>query len=748
MSLWMMARLGLRFSVPRHYVAVVRGVSIASVSFLLTATALVLLSSASIVQHQQGVEDARTPHEPVSLEPARSYLRVGVFVNDWDGATVTRVVIHRGGHFPGLHPPGIPRNPRPGEAFVSPEFAKRATHSEVFAQSLAGLRIVGQIAPDGLRSQNELRVITGVVGADTERSVMTQTTSFGTRAAPLVDLTGPLAIFLPIVILLTLLPLGIALVLAARLLAPETNKRFALLRALGVTLWSQRIIAATELLPATALGVFVGWLTFRFGWCRVSHVPGTSFNFWPDDSRISGAAQTLVPATCLLATLIIAGATVVAGSTPSTRQAFRSRRPRAWWGAPVWLGLATLASATLAVSPESTTAKGLCVVAIGLFIVGLPPAASVLADRVSVRLALHAATDWGLIGGRWSGQRQGASFRLALAMAVALLAVGATVPYIHSLNGDTGPGEAGLAAAVGYNVDVTNTNLSGGEIDRLPGVRARMTYGTARDSLGQPMTVLSATCSDLRALVRVQGCTGGVQWLSIRKESLTGYVSNFRAPLRVSGLTSKFRQLPKSVVYAPLGEAFHAALLIPPDAGTGQLRAEGFIVNLADGASSLKRFQGALSSVAPTARYGNDYSQLIAQSNAFSGYLQFLRLGLLAALMGLGIALAAAGLRSVDERHHRSRVLRTIGATGSTILRAQFLSQALPVLLSTTFAALLCAAVWGCLGFIDATAKLGVAAYAWLLISPFFLAAAVTLVVLPGSRPTHGQGSSAGRDTG
>jgi hypothetical protein len=244
--------------------------------------------------------------------------------------------------------------------------------------------------------------------------------------------------------------------------------------------------------------------------------------------------------------------------------------------------------------------------------------------------------------------------------------------------------------------------------------------------------VVYASCAELTIIVTTEGCSGEPQWLKIRRQALSGYVEGYKAPLEIPGVNSRLNRLPASEVYAPIGETFQGSLLVDPRADLAG-EAEGYLVNLADGHQSLKRFESAIASAAPTAYYGNDYSNLIAQANTYLNYLQFLQFGVGAGLLGTVIALLAASLRSVGERRRASRVLGTIGASRMNQGKAHALSQSVPILLCTMSAALISAIFWACLGAIDATSKVSPGSFVGLFSAPFVLALLLPLTTLPAA---------------
>lgn len=725
--------LGLRFAAASQFVAVVRTVSVAVIALMVTLSALVMASATAIVVRQQQVEDARAVREPVVIRPDVPSLRSSVITNEWDGRTVTRVIIAGGRGFPRTHPPGIGRSPRPGEVFLSPAVQRSLGSSPVLRRAVGDQEVVGTIGRAGLRSPQELRIVQGVEDRQVRRAVLGITAAFGAITRPLVDLTGALGFFVPLVVLMTFVPLLLALMLVSRLLAPEANQRFALLRAMGVGRATCRVLAAVELLPAAAGGALLGWALFASGWRRLSRLPGTDLTFWPADTRISGLWQVGVPLVSVLFTVGVAGFATVASRARSTRPVHAERRPRWWWLAPFAAGIVLLLYATLVEGDTSPRAKRDAIVAATVMMLGLPLALQALVFGLSERVSRRAPTAARLVAGRWLGNRQGATFRLALGLAVGFLALSVTAPFAASLQGDTRPGQQGLAAANGYNLYVTNLTLAPQAVRQLSGTRQVLALATGRSRNKYPVPVLFASCRQLAGLVPVSGCDGGKQLVNTRRDRLIkAYVSKYEAPMRLPG-GQTLAALPTSEVYAPLGDTFLGYVLLPPPTTGRAPPADGYLVNLRDGSTALQLFEADLARVAPAAYYGNDYSTAIAQANSFLGYLQFLQYGVGVALLGTLIALVAASLRSVHERRRDSRVLGVFGASRRTRVRVHAMSQGIPLLSCVLTAVAFSALFWYCLGWIDPSSRVPGVGYLYLLVVAVGLAVLIPLVTLPAA---------------
>lgn len=733
---WNLAMLGLRLCRPRGYVGTIRALAISAIALLLVVALLVMSSATAVMSRQQSLEDARTPKEPNQIQQTAKYPLVSSFTNDWDGEVVTRVIIVNGETAREVHPPGIPRAPRPGEVFVSPAVQAALPDSALLRSALGERAVVGVIGEEGLLSPDERRVIYGLERARARSSGMTTTESFGSLAPPRVDLTGPLAFFGPLVLLSAALPLLLALIMASRLHAAVTNARFALLRSLGASRGARYLVAAAELLPFAAGGALAGTLLFTLGWQRMSGVPGTSFTFWPSDTHIGLLPVLAVPLGCLLVVLGTAGWATASSTVPSTRPSRRARQPRWWWLLPLAIALAVLSTATIGAGMDTPTRMAL---ALGSMIVvvtiGAPAAMTVLICQASLRLSLHARSAGSLVGGRWAGDRFSSASKVATLLAAGLLSLGVTAPFVVFLEGDTKPGEAGLKAAHGYNLLVSNTTLTVRQWAALLGQRKALPYLEAQDGQGLGITVIVATCDQVRGIVSMSGCTSQTpQWITIDRQSVQGYVADFRAPVTLSERVILHR-LPSTDVYAPLGETFRGAVLMKQLPRGLPLAVDGFVVNLPNGSTALTTFEAVLADLAPTAFYGNNYTDLIRQANAYVGHIQVLQISGGVGLLGLVLSLGAAAVRSAVDRSRSSAALSILGASPRMRIHAHVIGQAIPTLVCTTLAVVLTAAFWWSMAAIHSSAGVPARSYSMLLLAPAVVSLAVVLVTIPVARP-------------
>ena len=154
-------------------------------------------------------------------------------------------------------PPGLPRLPNAGEAFVSPALARliAARPSEQLGDRFG--RIVGEIAESGLGAPNELAVVQGQ-SADVLRAA-------GSRAVTRYDTEGQirslgqvLALIVAVAVAGAIAPVAIFVASATRLAAASRERRLVALRLSGATPRQVAVLAAMEALLIAIPGAIVG----------------------------------------------------------------------------------------------------------------------------------------------------------------------------------------------------------------------------------------------------------------------------------------------------------------------------------------------------------------------------------------------------------------------------------------------------------------------------------------------------------
>jgi len=349
-------------------------------------------------------------------------------------------------------PPGIARDPAPGQYYASPALAAllRSTPADQLADRYPG-RLAGTIGDAALPSPNSLVLIVGrtpaqlaatpdsvrvtsiptTVPADTRGVVNPAGLPYSPPNGQIPPSTSDL--ILSVVALAVLAPVLIFIATATRLSAARREQRFAAMRLVGATRKQVSVLAAVESTVAALLGVALGFALFFL--LRVA-VAGISFigePFFP-------AELTLSPADVLLVAIGVPAAAAVAARLALRRVRISplgvARRttpkpPRAWRVLPLLAGFADLGYFVVNGKPVSPSTQvkafvpGYLLIIVGLVIAG--PWLTMVAARVMARLANRPAT---LIAARRLADDPRAAFRAVSGLVLALLITTAAVVAI------------------------------------------------------------------------------------------------------------------------------------------------------------------------------------------------------------------------------------------------------------------------------------------------------------------------------
>ena len=347
-------------------------------------------------------------------------------------------------------PPGIPRDPGPGQYYASPALAAllRAAPANQLAGRYPG-HLAGVIGDAGLPSPDSLVLIVGRTPAqlahtpDSVQVTSISTTELGwpaprTEANPKGLTYAPadpggghnaIDLILSVVALAILAPVLIFIATATRLSAARREQRFAAMRLAGATRRQVSLLAATESTVAGILGVAAGFGIFFLLRIPVAGIPFIGQPFFPAELSLS------------LADILAVAIGVPVFAAAAARLALRrvhisplgvARRatpkpPRAWRVVPLLAGLAELGFWTVHGHPASIPGQiqaffsSFLLVIVGLFIAG--PWLTMAAARAMARGSRQGPPSGSrhpYAGGRspgWQGPagpgpgRDGASFR-------------------------------------------------------------------------------------------------------------------------------------------------------------------------------------------------------------------------------------------------------------------------------------------------------------------------------------------------
>ncbi len=518
-----MIPLGLRLVISGGREAVIRLLVLAAavglgVGLLLTAVAATNAVSTWNGRHAWfWTGSAWVPPGPAAAGTAPLWWHPGSDI--FDGQQINRFDVAATGTSSPV-PPGIPRDPGPGQYYASPALAAllRSTSANQLAGRYPG-HLGGTIGDAALPSPNSLIIIVGRTPtqlAHTPGSVQVTSISTTLPSRPgsqtMVNPQGltylppnggtPASatdLILSVVALAILAPVLIFIATATRLSAARREQRFAAMRLVGATRKQVSWLAATESTAAAILGVAAGFGIFFLLRTPVAGIPFIGAPFFPSDLSLS-----------LLDVLVVAIGVPVAAAV-AARLALRrvhisplgvARRatpkpPRAWRVVPLLAGLAELGFWAVRGHPASISGQVQAFVSsFALIIVGLVIAGPWLTMAAARAMARWTSRPGTLIAARRLADDPKAAFRAVSGLVLALFITTVAVVAITTQNAKdlTRWGSAAEANVLTDQVSASN-QVAG---NSGPG----MSEGTARPGPAVPAAPLAAR---LRGIPGFQG---------------------------------------------------------------------------------------------------------------------------------------------------------------------------------------------------------------------------------------------------
>ncbi len=613
-------------------------------------------------------------------------------------------------------PPGIPRDPGPGQYYASPALAAllRATPADQLAARFPG-RLAGEIGDAALPSPDSLVIIVGHTPAqlaDTPYSV--QVTSIAAAApfsagdrpvnpkgldyTPSVGGIQPSGIdlILSVVALAMLAPVLIFIATATRLSAARREQRFAAMRLVGATRRQVSLLAATESTAAAILGVAAGFGIFFLLRAPVAGIPFLGEPFFPADMSLSLpdilAVAIGVPVAAAVAALLalrrvrISPLGVARRTTP--------RPPRAWRLLPLLAGLAELGFFVVRGTPASAGGEvqallsGFLLIIVGLVIAG--PWLTMAAARVMAR---RTSRPGALIAARRLADDPRAAFRavsgLVLALFITTVAVvGITTQDAKNLTRFASPAAAAVVtdqlAASGFFTSSLEPAKAGAgpaapaaplaaRLRGIPGVQGvvvvradpRLTIPGTFHDLGtfpggsSPVPAGVVSCAQLAAVPALGRCPAGATAAAFPEDGFDG-------PL--DGTTSAGITWPAANVPATRLDSLGVDAI---NVGTN-----GTVPAVEQARTMLENAYTSPSLSAPST-----IGDLIRQDNSTNNaYQQLANTVILVSLPIAGCTLAAAIAAGLADRKRPFSLLRLTGARLATLRRVVALESAVPLL--------------------------------------------------------------------
>jgi hypothetical protein len=468
--------LGLRLAISGGREAVVRLVILAvaiglGVGLLLTALSVINAVNAQNARYAwlwTGNSAEPAAHGRAGTDP----LWWSISGDEFGGRVVVRVDVAATGPTSPV-PPGLRRDPAPGQYYASPALASllHSTPADELADRYPG-RLAGTIGAAALPSPDSLYIVIGhtaaqMAGAPDAIAVTTIATvppvAFGPRNPSGLDVQPPeqgvapsgVDLIFSVVALALLTPVLIFIATATRLSAARREQRFAAMRLVGARPRQVSVIAAAESTVAAAAGVAAGFGLFFVLRVPLSAVPFTGGRFFIGDLSLSLPDILLVAIGVPVAAAVVARLALrrVQISPLGVARRVTPKPPRAWRVLPLLAGLAWLGFFVVHGRPDAASGQvkalvpGCLLIMIGLVIAG--PWLTMAGARIVARRASRPGT---LIAARRLADDPRAAFRAVSGLVLALFITTVAVGGITTQDAKEGH-PAGWASANGVLAD-------------------------------------------------------------------------------------------------------------------------------------------------------------------------------------------------------------------------------------------------------------------------------------------------------
>jgi hypothetical protein len=721
-----MIRLGLRLALSGGREAVVRLLILAvavglGVGLLLTALSAINAVNAQNDRHAwlwTGTVFEPAGHAPAGTGP----LWWSTSGDDFGSRLVVRLDVAATGPTSPV-PPGIPRDPGPGQYYASPALASllRAAPADELADRYPG-RLAGTIGHAALPSPDSLFIIIGHTAAQMAHTP--DATAVTTIATALPGLSGgrnPKGLDTPppdegvgasgvdlifsVVALALLTPVLIFIATATRLSAARREQRFAAMRLVGAQPRQISVIAAVESTVATAAGVAAGFGLFFLVRIPLAAVPFTGEPFFPSDLSLSlpdilAVAIGVPAAAALVARLALRRVRI---SPLGVTRRVPPKPPRAWRILPLLAGLAWLGFFTVHGRPATVPGQIQALVPGGLLImIGLVTAGPWLTMTGARIMARRTSRPGVLIAARRLADDPRAAFRAVSGLVLALFVMTVAVAGLTTQDAKEAH-PAGWASIANVMVD----DLAG---QPLPSTGQQATEGRQPVTAPRPAMTLAPL---LARLSRIHGVEGVLAVHADGKSTLPRSLLGGS----VRGLPSAFEP------HGPVAAGLVSCLQLARVPGLGRCPAGAAAVSFpefldtAPGGKSLATITWPAADIPARQLAGlgldsidvaTDGSQAaveqartaIADANAYPGlgppltlgelttdittinnaYQQLVNVVILASLAIAGCTLAAAVAAGLTDRKRPFSLLRLTGAQLAMLRRVVALEAAVPLL--------------------------------------------------------------------
>jgi hypothetical protein len=359
----------------------------------------------------------------------------------FDGQGITRFDVAATGASSPV-PPGLPRDPGPGQYYASPALAAllRSTPAAELADRYPG-HLAGTIGEAGLPSPSSLVIVVGRTPA--ELAATPESVRVTAIATPVPGLVRPVVnpkgllytpsgqiqpssfdLILSVVALAILAPILIFIATATRLSAARREQRFAAMRLVGATRRQVSLLAAIESTAAAAAGTAIGFGIYFLLRDPVAGIPLAGQPFFPSELTLSLRDILLVaigvPAAAAVAARLALRRVHISPLGVARRQT--PTPPGAWRVLPLLAGFADLGFFVVHGKPDTpfhqvlAFVPGYLLIIVGLVIAG--PWITMAAAKVMASRTRHPGT---LLAARRLADDPKSAFRAVSGLVLALL---------------------------------------------------------------------------------------------------------------------------------------------------------------------------------------------------------------------------------------------------------------------------------------------------------------------------------------
>lgn len=605
-------------------------------------------------------------------------------------------------------PPGIPRLPGPGEAFVSPALARlmAAVPPDQLADGVG--RVAGEVGADALRSPDELLAVVGA-----EPSVLREEGSFTVEEFPtdprVPDLPPILALLVVFAVVGAMAPVAVFVATATRLSAARREQRLAALRLVGATPAQVARLAALEALIPCVAGAVLGVGLFFAARPLVARVPLDEATWFPD-----AIVPPLWQAALLLALVPVVGIVTAIGTLRRivvTPLGVRSRqtppRPRVLRLVPLAGSLvALLVLLPLSRAEATERSQVLLGLAFGGIVLGIALAGPWLTWLVGEALRRGPGGAATLLAARRLTDDPGGSFRSIAGVVMAVFVASAFFTFVAFARVQARPTESlvrndHVVVALPFGTSRSEQPL----VERLeatPGVSRVVRVVTGEVLVdGSPVLAWVVPCRDLLGVLALPGaaCTGASVY------DATGVAvpgrHEFIPDRTADGEPRAARPLEiESAAIAGLGAdpelvSRIASLIVEPRAleGGAEGLGAGYLYVATDGATeTAARVRSAAVAHSPTAtvRMAEEARQ---GDPMYTEFGRVVELGVIGSLVLAGCSMAVAVTTATLDRRRQFALLRSAGMSVGRLRAVVLLQAGVPLVAVASSSALLGIAV-------------------------------------------------------